>query len=108
MNPYGIVGSGSGSSEAASLRARLRAWHDTMVEHERRLRSGNSTDVCDEDCPHVEARGLWTEVSAMLGSRASELAFLRSRALGASASARTLANSFADSADRSRLATAEL
>ena len=97
MNPYGIVGSGTGSSDAASLRARLTAWHDTMVAHERRLRSGHTTDVCDEECPHVEARTLWTEVSAMLGSRASELAFLRSRALGASASARRRSNSMMDS-----------
>ena len=108
MNPYGIVGSGTGSSDAASLRARLTAWHDTMVAHERRLRSGHTTDVCGEDCPHVEARTLWTEVSAMLGSRASELAFLRSRALGASASTRRRSNSFVDSAEPSRLATAEL
>ena len=80
MNPYAIVGSGSGTAETASLQTRLVAWHDAMVAHERRLRSGHTTDVCDEDCPHVEARTLWAEVSAMLGARANELTFLRSRA----------------------------
>src|SRR4051794_22182420 len=99
MNPYGIVGSGTGSSEAASLRARLTEWHDMMVAHERRLRSGHTTDVCGEDCPHVEARTLWTEVLAMLGSRASELTFLRSRALDGSVSTRREVNSMMDSDD---------
>lgn len=86
MNPYGIVGSGTGTLESASLRARLMAWHDAMVAHERRLRSGHATDVCDDECPHVEARTLWAETVAMLGRRADELEFLRSRAVGASAS----------------------
>jgi hypothetical protein len=85
MNPYAIVGSGIGTTEAASLRARLMAWHDAMVGHERRLRSGQITNACDDECPHVEARALWTEVSAVLGPRANELTFLRSRAIGASA-----------------------
>jgi hypothetical protein len=86
MNPYAIVGLGIGTAEAASLRARLIAWHDAMVAHERRLRSGQTTDACDDECPHVEARTLWAEVSAMLGPRASELTFLRSRRQDASAS----------------------
>lgn len=79
MNPYGIVGSGIGTLEV-SLRARLMAWHDAMVAHERRLRSGRTTDSCGDECPHAEARELWVEVSAMLGARAGELTFLRSRA----------------------------
>jgi hypothetical protein len=86
MNPYGIVGSGIGTAEAASLRARLMAWHDAMVAHERRLRSGQTTDVCDDECPHVEARTLWAEMVAMLGARANELTFLRSRALASASS----------------------
>jgi hypothetical protein len=86
MNPYAIVGPGVGTTEAASLRARLMAWHDAMVAHERRLRSPQAAARCDDECPHVEARALWAEVSAVLGPRASGLTFLRSRALGASAS----------------------
>src|SRR5687768_16397431 len=86
MNPYAIVSSGIGSAEAESLRARLMAWHDTMVAHERRLRSSQTADACDDECPHVDARTLWAEVSAMLGPRASKLTFLRSRALDAPAS----------------------
>ena len=136
MNPYGIVGSGNGTPEAASLRARLMAWHDAMVVHERRLRFGQTTDSCDDECPHVEARALWAEVSAMLGPRASELTFLRSRAMGASAASDQLtvsvksispeadterrsgstreasaprrSASFIDSPDPSRMATVEL
>ncbi len=104
MNPYAIVGSGIGTTEAASLRARLMAWHDAMVAHERRLRSGQITDACDDECPHVEARALWTEVSAVLGRRANELTFLRSRALrgSASSSAPSFSESVVDSPDRVR------
>ena len=134
MNPYAIVGSGIGTAEAASLRSRLMAWHDAMVAHERRVRSGRKTDACDDECPHVEARTLWAEVSSMLGPRASELTFLRSRAMDATASsdqltvsskavsqeadtvhrsqapraARRLSKSFMDSSDPSQVATAEV
>ena len=86
MNPYAIVSSVMGTAEAASLRARLMAWHDAMVAHERRLRLGETTDICDDECPHVDARALWAETLEMLGSRARELTFLRSRALSAHAS----------------------
>ena len=83
MNPYAIVGSGVGPTEAASLRARLMAWHDAMVAHERRLRAHPTSDSCNDECPHVEAPGLWAEVAAMVGARAGELRFLRSRARAA-------------------------
>ena len=115
VNPYAIVGSSSGTAEAASLQARLTAWHDAMVAHERRLRFGHATEVCDEDCPHVEARTLWAEVSATLGPRAGELTFLRSRALSPrpsrtarTASERRLSRSSVDSSDRSHITRAEL
>ena len=84
MNPYTMIGSGVGTTEAASLRARLTAWHDAMVAHERRLRAGSTTDRCDDECPHAEARLLWPEAQVMFGPRAHELAFLRSRATSAS------------------------
>jgi hypothetical protein len=79
MNLYAVVSSGVGSSEAASLGARLSAWHDAMVAHERRLRSSGSGDRCDDECPHVEARTLWAEALGTFGARAHELTFLRSR-----------------------------
>lgn len=82
MNPYALGSLGNDTAEAASLRARLVAWHDAMVTHERRLRSGPAVP-CGEECPHVLASALWTEASALLGPRASELTFLRSRALAA-------------------------
>ena len=82
MNPYVLLGSGIGTSEATSLSARLAAWHDAMVAHERRLRTGRTSDTCDDECPHVEARTLWAEALATFGARAGELTFLRSRAMG--------------------------
>jgi hypothetical protein len=51
-----------------------------MVAHERRLRAGTTSDACDDECPHAEARALWSEAAAMFGARAEELTFLRSRA----------------------------
>jgi hypothetical protein len=87
MNPYAVVSSIIGTADAASLRARLTAWHDAMAAHERRLRCGHAIDVCDEECPHAEARALWAEALAVLGERVSELTFLRSHAQGASVAA---------------------
>jgi hypothetical protein len=84
MNPYAIADLATGTADAASLRDRLVAWHDAMVTHERRRRANPAADPCADECPHVEANALWAEASALLGSRASELTFLRSRALGAS------------------------
>lgn len=80
MNPYHVLNSGLGTPAAAALRARLSAWHDAMVAHERRLRSGVTSDACDDDCPHAEATALWAEAVVAFGARARELTFLRSRA----------------------------
>ena len=77
MNPYEQLGSRIGTREAASLAERLTAWHDAMVAHERRLRLERTDDLCDDECPHVEARSLWTEAVATLGDGATELHFLR-------------------------------
>jgi hypothetical protein len=80
MNPYTILSSGLGTHEATDLGARLSAWHDAMVAHERRLRAGTTSDACDDECAHAEARALWSEAVATFGGRAQELTFLRSRA----------------------------
>ena len=80
MTPYTILSSGLGTHDAAALSARLSAWHDAMVAHERRLRSGVTSDGCDDECPHAEARALWPDAVATFGARAQELTFLRSRA----------------------------
>ena len=80
MNPYSMLGSGNGTPGAAALSARLASWHDAMVAHERKIRAGRTEAVCDEECPHAEARTLWVEALEIFGDRAQELTFLRSRA----------------------------
>ena len=80
MNPYVMLGSAVGTNEATALSARLSAWHDAMVAHERRLRAGRTADICDDECPHAEAPALWSEAVVTFGPRAQELAFLRLRA----------------------------
>lgn len=91
MNPYMMLSSSIGTSEATSLCARLAAWHDAMVAHERQLSTDRNADACDDDCPHAEARALWREVGGVLGPRSAELTFLRSRALGVGAAFRKIA-----------------
>ena len=89
MNPYTILNSGPDTIEAAGLSARLSAWHDAMVAHERRLRTAAAGDTCDDECPHAEAPTLWSEAVAAFGPRAQELTFLRSRAQAARRSSAT-------------------
>jgi hypothetical protein len=79
MNPYSMVTFGNGTPEATALSARLAAWHDAMVAHDRKIRAGRQ-EVCDDECPHAYARTLWDEALEVLGDRAHELTFLRSRA----------------------------
>jgi hypothetical protein len=81
---YAMVGSGIGSPEATALRARLVAWHDAMVAHERKIRAGRSERGCDEECPHAEARLLWNEAVETFGEGAYGLTFLRTRAMDSS------------------------
>lgn len=89
MNLYAMLASGNGASTSSALAARLAAWHDAMVAHERRLRTGRTGDVCDDECPHAEARTLWAEARTAFGERAHDLSFLRSRATN---DARPMAN----------------
>lgn len=82
MNLYLALGTAIGTSDAAALSVRLASWHDAMVAHERALRAGHTSVECDDECPHGEARRLWSEAVATYGPAAEELAFLRSRATG--------------------------
>jgi hypothetical protein len=82
VNPYVTMSSGACSHEVTELSARLSKWHDAMVAHERRLRAGSTSDRCDEECPHAEARALWAEALRAFGARALALTFLRSRGNG--------------------------
>jgi hypothetical protein len=104
MNPYSMVGSGNGTPEALALSARLATWHDAMVAHERKIRAGRE-DVCDEECPHAEARTLWVEAREVFGDRARQLTFLRSRAAVESKQSEELVAStdvMSEAADRGR------
>jgi hypothetical protein len=80
MNPYTMLSAGLGTHEAVALSARLSAWHDSMVAHERRHRAAATPDACDGECPHAEARRLWSDAVDLFGPRAQGLTFLRSRA----------------------------
>ena len=75
MNPYAVIGTSMGRTEAVSLGIRLSAWHDAMVAHERQA----GKDECDDECPHAEAGTLWVEALETFGPRAYELTFLHSR-----------------------------
>jgi hypothetical protein len=88
MNLYTMVGSGIGSSEAIALSQRLAAWHDTMVAHERQLRGERVEELCDDECPHAEARALWNEAVETFGVRAQDMTFLRTRAMVGTARSR--------------------
>jgi hypothetical protein len=87
MTGYVALGACAETETGASLAARLSAWHDAMVVHQRRLRAGRTDVACDDECPHALARGLWAEAVATFGARAHELLFLRSSAVGADAPA---------------------
>ena len=80
MNPYVLISSKLGVTNAESLVQRLGQWHDAMVAHERRLNAGGA-DGCSEDCAHMTARELWAEAVDTFGRGAQELSFLRSRAV---------------------------
>jgi hypothetical protein len=75
-NPYAVLGASLGIVGTEPLLRRIADWHDAMVAHERAARY----EPCDNECPHAQARQLWTEVSAKFGRDASHLSFLRSRA----------------------------
>lgn len=96
MNLYTMLG--NGTHEAVGLGSRLTTWHDAMVGHERKIRAGRSEEVCDEECPHAEARTLWSEAVEVLGDRAHELTFLRSRATATSEPSKKLVASTVRSA----------
>ena len=74
-----MIGSAVGTPDASLLGARLAAWHDAMVAHERTIRAAGG-GRCHDECPHAEAPALWAEALVTFGSRADELAFLKSRA----------------------------
>ena len=105
MNLYAMVGAGNGSLKATALSTRLAAWHDAMVAHERKIRAGRAERVCDEECPHAEARHLWHEAVETFGEGARGLTFLRTRATEAAKASRRVVPS---NGAHVRTATAEV
>lgn len=75
MNIYTSIASRIGSPEAQALAARVAAWHDEMVAHERRR--GSRFGECGDECPHEVARHLWTEAVHVFGNVAPDFEFLR-------------------------------
>jgi hypothetical protein len=76
MNVYRSIGYAVGTPEALALAARLSAWHDAMVAHQRPADTARITR-CDSDCPHAEARSLWHAAIEAFGDGAYQLGFLR-------------------------------
>ena len=75
MNIYLMLGSRMGTPDAQELAARLSAWHDAMVAHERQR-----DRTCDDECPHANAGVLWDQATQTFGERARDLVFLKLRA----------------------------
>jgi hypothetical protein len=86
MNLYKSIGYAAGTPEALALAARLSAWHDAMVAHERPADTLRITH-CDDDCPHADAKVLWRQALDVFGGGADQMRFLRRHG---SPSARTL------------------
>jgi hypothetical protein len=76
MNVYKSLGYAAGTPEALALAARLSAWHDAMVAHQRPADTTRITR-CDDDCPHAEAKLLWLEAVDVFGDGAEQMGFLQ-------------------------------
>ncbi len=76
MNVYKSVGHTVGTPEALALSERLSVWHDSMVAHERPPDSSRVT-LCDDECPHAEAKTLWRHAVEIFGDNAGRFVFLR-------------------------------
>jgi hypothetical protein len=72
---YRILGDAIATIEARELAERLVAWHDAMVNHARAAALRRA--ICDDGCPHDQARLLWAEARSVFGDDAGRLAFLR-------------------------------
>jgi hypothetical protein len=83
MNVYRSIGYAVGTPEALALAARLSAWHDAMVAHERPADTAR-VSRCGDDCPHADARLLWREAVEIFGDTAEQMKFLRRHASAAS------------------------
>lgn len=83
VDVYRQVANRVGSTDALLLAQELRAWHDSMVSHQRTLtRLGFSAQACRDwdDCAHGMARDLWGKAVEVFGEDADALTFLRESA----------------------------
>jgi hypothetical protein len=78
MNPYLILAQQADGEEVKQFVRELGAWHDEMVLHQRLVRRFGATAACSDSCPHVAGRRLWNQATELLGTKAQQLAFLRS------------------------------
>jgi hypothetical protein len=76
MNVYTSIGYAVGTPEALALAARLSAWHDAMVAHQRPADTARVAR-CNDDCPHGDARRLWLEAVEIFGEHTKQFGFLR-------------------------------
>jgi hypothetical protein len=86
VDVYRQVANRVGSADALLLAQELRAWHDSMVSHQRTLtRLGFSPQSCRDwdECAHGLARDLWGKALEVFGQDADALTFLRESAAGA-------------------------
>jgi hypothetical protein len=58
----------------------LCAWHDRMVAHVRRHGATSRACGCEDECPRLAARQLWTRARQAFGDAALQLTFLRQHA----------------------------
>jgi hypothetical protein len=75
MNMYRTVADRIGTIEASQLAHQLVQWHDAMVKHLRVMNGRRRR--CPDECPHDEARTLWSAALNVFGEQAGQLGFLQ-------------------------------
>jgi hypothetical protein len=80
LHVYRLLAGRIGTADAIELAQDLAAWHDTMVLHERAQTALGAQCSSADDCPHTEARDLWSRARKTFGPDAERLTFLRTSA----------------------------
>ncbi len=80
LDVYRLLASRVGTPDALNFAHDVADWHDAMVRHQRSQAAQGARCAGVEDCPHQEARDLWSRARAVFGAAADELTFLRASA----------------------------